>query len=111
MTLVEPSRFQCLSPGEAAALIQAEANVSIFDVRDVASYRLGHIADAAHLTEDRLPGWLRRLQKDQPIVIYCYKGHMSQTYAQMFVDFRFTRVFSVDGGYDALAVALSGALM
>lgn len=111
MTFAEPSRFQCLSPGEAAALIQAETDISIFDVRDVASYRLGHVKDAVHLTEDRLPAWFRRLAKDQPIVIYCYKGHMSQTYAQMFVDFRFTRVFSVDGGYDALAVALAGALM
>jgi len=50
---------------------------------------------------------MRHIPKDCPVVIYCYHGNASKTYAQMFVDFRYTRVFSVDGGYPALEMALS----
>ena len=105
---MNPSRsFQCLPACEAAALIRSESKLAVFDVRDINDYRQGHIADAAHLAESRLMGWFSRLDKDQAIVIYCYKGHASQTFAQMFADFRFTRVFSVDGGYNSLATALA----
>lgn len=101
------SSFRCISPAEAVALLAAEKNISIFDVRDQGSYRLAHVAEAAHLSEDRLPAWLRRLDKDQAVLIYCYKGHASRSYAQMFCDFHFSRVFSVDGGYEPLAAALA----
>lgn len=109
MTDPEQSTYRNIAAAEAATLIRNEAAATVFDVRDLASYRQGHVADAAHLTEDRLPAWFRRLPKDQAVVIYCYKGNASRTYAQMFSDFRFTRVFSVDGGYEPLAAALAGA--
>ena len=108
MTDVASTTYQCLAADDAAALIRGAAPVAIFDVRDLASYRRGHVAEAAHLSEDRLGGWLRRLPKDQAIVIYCFQGNASKTFAQMFVDFRFTRVVSVNGGYEPLAAALAG---
>jgi rhodanese-related sulfurtransferase len=107
MTMAQP--YRCISPAEAVALLAGEEKPSIFDVRDLESYRLGHLADAVHLSESRLAAWFGRLAKDQPVLIYCYKGHASQSYAQMFADFRFTRVFSVDGGYAPLAAALGQA--
>lgn len=109
MTTAEPTAYRCISPAEAVALLAAEANAIVFDVRDQASYRLEHVVDAVHLAEDRLSAWFRRLAKDQPVLIYCYKGHASRTFAQMFADFRFTRVFSIDGGYAPLAAALNGS--
>lgn len=107
MTISQSRSFQCLPACEAAALIRSASKPTIFDVRDIKDYQQGHIADAAHLAENRLMAWFGRLEKDQPILIYCYKGHASQTFAQMFADFRFTRVFSVDGGYDSLVAALA----
>ncbi|MFZ2269669.1 MAG: thiosulfate sulfurtransferase GlpE [Azonexus sp.] len=101
--------YRCISPAEAVSLLSSTENLSVFDVRDLDSYRLGHLADAVHLSESRLAAWFGRLAKDQPVLIYCYKGHASRTYAQMFCDFRFTRVFSVDGGYEPLAAALAAA--
>lgn len=109
MSLVERPSYQCIPAGEAAALIRSAAPLTIFDVRDRLAYQQGHIAAAAHLAEDRLAAWFRRLPKDQPIVIYCFHGNASKTFAQMFIDFRFTKVFSVDGGYAPLAAALAGA--
>ena len=53
MTDVASTTYQCLAADEATALIRGAAPVTIFDVRDLASYRRGHIAEAAHLSEDR----------------------------------------------------------
>ena len=101
-----PPAFACISAADALALLRAEPNVTLFDVRDMASYQRGHVDGAAHLSEDRLLAWMRRLPKEAPVVIYCYQGNASKTYAQMFIDFRYSRVFSVDGGYEPLAEAL-----
>lgn len=102
-----PNAFRCLSATEAVSLIRAEPAVTVFDVRDMPSYQRGHLDGAAHLSEDRLLPWMRRLAKDAPVLIYCYHGNASKTYAQMFIDFRYSRVFSVDGGFEALAAVLA----
>ncbi len=107
MNTAERVPFQCLPATAAAALIRAETNVTIFDVRDVAVYQRGHVDGAAHLSEERALLWMKRLAKDAPVLIYCYQGNASKTFAQMFSDFRFSRVFSVDGGYEPLAAALA----
>ncbi len=103
----ETRSYECIPGSTAAELIRSQPGVALFDVRDSAAYRAGHIEGAAHLSEDRLLAWMKRLPKDTPVVIYCYHGNASKAYAQMFVDFRYTRVFSVDGGYPALELALS----
>lgn len=99
--------FRCISPAAAARLLAPQHGATVFDVRDMASYRRGAIAGAMHLSEDRVPTWLQRLPKEAPILIYCYRGNASKTYARMFGDFRFREVYSVDGGYDAFAAALA----
>lgn len=107
MATAERTSYQCISAAEAAALMRSDPHVRLFDVRDMHSYQQEHLEGAMHLTEDRVQLWVNRLEKDQPILIYCYHGNSSQTYAQMFSDFRFQRVYSVDGGYRALAQALA----
>jgi len=107
MAPAERIPYQCLSAVEAAALIRAEPELSLFDVRDLHSYKQEHLDGAMHLAEDRVPMWLGRLPKDKPVLIYCYHGNSSKTFAQMFSDFRFPRVYSVDGGYRPLATALA----
>lgn len=105
MNNAETPAVHRISASEALAMLAAAPPPTLFDVRDPAAYQRGHLDGAAQLSEDRLLAWMRRLAKDATIVIYCYHGNASQTYAQMFVDFRYTRVFSVDGGYEALAKA------
>lgn len=109
MATAERIPYQCLSAVEAAALIRAEPELSLFDVRDMHSYKQEHLDGAMHLSEDRVPMWLGRLPKERPVLIYCYHGNASKTFAQMFSDFRFARVYSVDGGYRPLATALTEA--
>ncbi|WP_374328550.1 thiosulfate sulfurtransferase GlpE [Azonexus sp.] len=104
----ESLSYQCISPASAAAMIRSDAAATVFDVRDLASYRQGHLDGAVHLQMERVAAWLGRLSRETPLIIYCYHGNASQVYAQMFCDFRFSRVYSVDGGYERLAAALAG---
>ena len=99
--------FECIPGQTAAELLRAEPAAVLFDVRDATAYRNSHIDGAAHLSEDRLLGWMKRIPKDAPVLIYCYHGNASKTYAQMFIDFRYTRVYSIDGGYPALEMAMT----
>ena len=103
MNSQDVSAFRCISAAEALALIAADPAAAVFDVRDPASFQTSRLPEAAHLDLSRFPLWMRRLDKSTPVVIYCYQGNASKEYAQMFADFRFTRVYSVDGGYEALA--------
>lgn len=84
-----------ISASEALTLL-AQDDATVFDVRDSAAYQAGHLA------MDRIPAWSKRLNKDVPVLVYCYHGNSSQEYAQMLADFRFNRVYSVDGGFAAL---------
>lgn len=106
MSSAERFPYQCLCAPDAAALIRSEPGLTLFDVRDAHSYRQEHLEGAMHLSEGRVAVWLDRLAKDAPVLIYCYHGNASRTFAQMFSDFRFRRVYSADGGYRPLATAL-----
>lgn len=81
--------------------------LAVYDVRDRATFERRHIDGAEHLTEALLGGTIRRLPKSTPVLIYCYHGNASQVYAEMFSDFRFVEVYSVDGGFDPLNAALA----
>ncbi|WP_313026418.1 ankyrin repeat domain-containing protein [Pseudomonas lopnurensis] len=109
MNSTERIPYQCLCAADAAALIRSEPALTLFDVRDAHSYRQEHLEGAMHLSEDRVAAWLGRLPKDAPVLIYCYHGNASRTFAQMFSDFHFARVYSADGGYRPLATALQGS--
>lgn len=101
--------FSCIPGQTAAELLRAEPLAVLFDVRDAAAYRAGHIDGAVHLGEDRLLAWMKRIPREVAVIIYCYHGNASKAYAQMFADFHFKRVFSVDGGYPALEMAMTAA--
>lgn len=108
MTSAERVPFQCLSAVEAAALLRNESEIHTFDVRDMHSFQQEHVEGAMQLTEDRVPLWVGKIARTTPVLIYCYHGNASKTFAQMFSDFRFQRVYSVDGGYRPLANAIAG---
>lgn len=92
--------FQRIHPEVAHALLFRPGTL-IFDVRDRADYDAGHVAGADHLSVVTLEEVLLSTPKSTPILIYCYHGFASQEYATIFADFRFTDVYSLDGGFEA----------
>lgn len=79
----------------------------VFDVRDARSFASSHIEKARHMTSATVGEAIALTPRKTPVLIYCYHGISSQTYAQMFVDFGFRNVFSLDGGYEAWSAAQS----
>jgi hemoglobin len=91
----------------AARQLLARGDVLLLDVRDARSYEAAHIESARHVSRETLDPLLLRAPKDKPVLIYCYHGNASQTYAQMFADFGFREAYSLDGGYEGWRVAAS----
>ncbi len=72
----------------------------ILDTRDIGSYENGHIDGAEFVNDSNIGNFLMSTPKDKPVLIYCYHGNASQVRAQTFTDFRFKKVYSLDGGFE-----------
>ncbi len=112
MTTKPVARYRRISASEAADLIARHRRrvlpeLALYDVRDRESFASGHIDGAEHLDDRGLERALRGTLKRIPVVVYCYHGNASQVYAATFADFRFSQVFSVDGGFEPLAATLA----
>jgi thiosulfate/3-mercaptopyruvate sulfurtransferase len=97
--------FKRVSVG-AACTLMLRSDILIFDVRDAQSYAQGHILGAQHLCDANMHQVLTAHEKNRPVLIYCYHGNMSQSVAQMLIDFAFREVYSMDGGYESWRLAL-----
>ncbi len=91
-------KFQTVSVGDMPGLLAAE-NSLLLDCRQVHDYRAGHIENAMHAHDELVESLIRKADKDTNLVIYCYHGHSSEHLAELFGNFGFQNVFSVQGGY------------
>lgn len=92
--------FQRIDVKRAEALF-ARGDLAVLDVRDAGSFDQSHIDGAQHVTSANLSAVLGTTAKIRPILIYCYHGNASREFAQIFSDFGFAEVYSLDGGYEA----------
>ncbi|MEQ1530578.1 MAG: thiosulfate sulfurtransferase GlpE [Methylococcales bacterium] len=90
--------FKTISAAEAQQLIST-GKAMILDCRDLKDYRAGHIDNAMHVHEQLRDSLIKKADKDQDLLIYCYYGHASEHLAEMFGDFGFKKVYSLAGGY------------
>jgi thiosulfate/3-mercaptopyruvate sulfurtransferase len=89
--------FKRIDPATAAQLL-ARDKVLVLDSRDPDNYNRAHIANARRLFSANLDAILVGTPTATPVLLYCYHGNASQTYGQMFADFGFSEVYSLDGG-------------
>lgn len=92
--------FTRLSAAETEALLK-RPQLRVLDVRDANAFACEHIAGAIHFDGARLDQAVRSKTKHQPMLVYCYHGHASQTYAQTLADFGYREVYDLVGGYEA----------
>lgn len=90
---------QRICADEVHELMQKEG-LLLLDVRDRTSFEQGHIASALHTSVRDLEILLMQIPKSTPVLIYCYHGNASLIHGQMFTDFGFKEVYSLNGGYD-----------
>ena len=91
--------YKQISHTEAEQLM-ADHEVTIADVRDIASYEEAHITQAIHLSMPQLQEYSRQADKNKPILLYCFHGISSQSVAQHLVEQGFKKVYSLIGGFE-----------
>lgn len=91
-------KFQTISVDEMLELMNDDSAM-ILDCRDLKDYRESHVENAMHVHEGLRDSLVAKGDKDRKMLIYCYYGHASEHLAEMFGDFGFKHVYSLDGGY------------
>jgi len=92
--------FQRIDVQHAENLL-SRGDLVVLDARDVGSFEKSHVTGAQHVSSHNLSALLGAIARTRPILIYCYHGNASREYAQIFSDFGFSEVYSLDGGYEA----------
>lgn len=77
----------------------ADENTLLLDCRLLRDYKSGHIENALHAHDGLVESLIKKEKRNKPIVIYCYHGHNSEHLAELFGNFGFEQVYSVEGGY------------
>ncbi len=79
----------------------------LVDIRDPQSFAMGHAVQAFHLTNDTLGAFMRDNDFDTPVMVMCYHGNSSKGAAQYLLQQGYDVVYSIDGGFEALAASVS----
>ena len=89
-----------LSIHDAEQMISSNSDVIIYDIRDQASFDVGHIPGAQMLSVDMIPS-ISFETKANPVLVCCYHGVSSQAAANFLASQGFAEVYSIMGGYTA----------
>ena len=92
---------------EGAEALLSQGNPLVLDARDAGSFATSRIDGAQPVSSANLGAVIGATAKARPILIYCYHGNASREYAQIFSDFGFQEVYSLDGGYEAWRTRLA----
>lgn len=79
-----------------------EKNIQLIDVRTPREFLDGHIANARNLdyfNQSRFKEEIEKLDKTEPIYLYCRSGNRSQKAARILVDSGFEKIYDLKGGF------------
>ena len=101
------SRVRELNLDQARARLAANPDALLIDVREESEWAAGHVVEAQHLgkgiferdLEAKFPA------KDRELILYCGGGFRSALSADAAQKMGYTNVWSLDGGYKAMAAA------
>ena len=80
--------------------ILEKGQATIVDVRDAAAYQQAHIENAVLVNEENINSFLEQVDKNKPLICYCYHGFSSQSAAGFFKSKGFSDVYSMRGGFE-----------
>jgi hydroxyacylglutathione hydrolase len=92
-------------PVQELNTLMPSREVQLLDVRSPSEWDVGHIPGARYLFLGDLPGGLRDLNPDRPVVVYCASGYRSGLAASILQARGFTAAANVPGGYRAWTAA------
>ena len=79
----------------------ADQQVTLIDVRTPKEFSEGHIDNAKNIDfyDDNFLSDMQKLNKDEPLYIYCRSGGRSGKAAQQLKDLGFTEIYDLKGGF------------
>lgn len=87
--------------------MDAEPDLCLIDVRELAEWNEARIPGAVHIPKDEIPARICACvpDKSKAIYLHCKAGGRSMTSAQCLLEMGYDEVYSVDGGITAWALA------
>jgi len=100
-------RIRELTLDQARARLAANLKAVLLDVREDAEWAAGHAAEARHLGKGILERDIEKLLPDTgaEIIMYCGGGYRSALTCDVAQRMGYKNVFSLTGGYKAMAAA------
>lgn len=98
---VSPVKY--VSASEAQALLQANPDIQVLDVRTNGEYKRAHINGAIRINyfSTKFKKKLRALDKTKSYLVHCKSGHRSNRAVKAMQKLGFINIIHLDGGYDA----------
>jgi thioredoxin len=99
--------IQLVSVQAYAEALKSTPNTTIVDVRTPEEFQGGHLKDAVNfnvLAPD-FQAQVSKLDRDQPVFVYCKAGGRSADASEIMKDMGFTVIYDMQGGYMAWSAA------
>ena len=96
----EPAKVKPISAKDLQQLLNSAANLDVFDVRTEQERRFARIEKSRALDAEG-EAYLRSLDKDRSVIVYCHHGTRSRAFAQQLVNAGYRDVHNLEGGIDA----------
>ncbi len=92
--------IQIVSPEEMQTLLQTD-NVQLVDVRTPKEFKDGYIDNAENIDffSSTFNKDIKKLNKKQPVLLYCRSGRRSAKFAKKLIEAGFVKVYDLEGGF------------
>lgn len=92
--------IQVISPQEVRDAVYDDNSHQLIDVRTVDEFKEGHLKNAQNIcvTDGDFEENVAKLDKDQPVYLYCRSGKRSAKAAEILKDLGFKEIYDMDGG-------------
>lgn len=93
--------IKVITPQEVKEAVYDAKPHQLVDVRTLEEFREGHLKNAQNIcvTDDDFEENIIKLDKDEPIYLYCRSGKRSARAAKILKDLGFKEIYDMEGGY------------
>lgn len=98
--LMQKKRAKALSPASVVDMMN-HANAVVIDIRDLETFRAGHIIDATRMSIDELTQERMKKYNNNPLILVCTRGIQAATAATKLRAEGVTNVMILAGGMTA----------
>lgn len=90
-----------ISVEEVYEAMNNENSLQLIDVRTLEEFNEGHLIHARNIcvTDDDFEEKASKLNKDDPVYLYCRSGKRSERAAEILREMGFTEIYDMEGGF------------